>query len=599
MSKFKTLIKEHAPALLIAFITAFLCAAPQLYFRIDHGELYQGDIEPIENLVSSNWSPRVREVMDGHPNWGSIYFKDGKDDPYLFQPLGAIVVAYTGMSLGLDINDTILLSRILFPFIVFLLMYSFTFLLTRHKLVALASTSAILLVDFLLSPSGIKSVITGDLLNQMSSVNFLEISHPVNSMMIFLFFFGFLVSLFLFYEKKKLVFGITSSILLGLNFYNYFYSWTFLFAFGGVLTVILFSQKKWEEGRRIMYVFMGGLLVALPYLWNLYSATLHTNYEALSMRHGVLVSHAPLFIGSTAFVALIIFLIGFPRTDKSKYIFALAILLTPFVTLNQQILTGKMLQVGHYHWYMHKPFAIIFLTAVVFYTLEKWQFSRPYKKIIAISIILVSVVMGAKIQQVSYMKTNLNRGGDSVGVTLERQKYARVMDWLNAHAEKESVVFANEETSNVVVIYTPQNVFHHHADHLTLPATDERLRTIVFTYYRLRDVGAENIRSIFEKEKEFLSARLFGIHYREKEGREADLPDDVVQDLVYKYQESLKIPTNEWLYDVWKQYEVEYVVWDKKADPTWELGEYTFLKEEAVFGDFVIYRFQQETKIEG
>lgn len=168
------------------------------------------------------------------------------------------------------------------------------------------------------------------------------------------------------------------------------------------------------------------------------------------------------------------------------------------------------------------------------------------------------------------------------------------MDWLNTHAEKESVVFANELTSNIVVIYTPLNVFHHHADHLTLPATDARLQDLIFTYYRLRGVGEENVEEVFQSEKLFIATRLTGIHYREKGGNDGNIPDDVFDSIVLNYRRTLSTPTPEWLYDIWEKYEVEYLVWGKNTDPTWHLEQYPFLKEEATFGDIAIYRFSRE-----
>ena len=38
------------------------------------------------------------------------------------------------------------------------------------------------------------------------------------------------------------------------------------------------------------------------------------------------------------------------------------------------------------------------------------------------------------------------------------------------------------------------------------------------------------------------------------------------------------------------KYQVNWVIWDTKADPTWALDRYAFLHKEATFGDLVIYR---------
>lgn len=594
MSKFSKILTEHKIAIILAILTSILITFPQVAFRIEHKDLYQEGVEAIEMLPDSPWSPRVREVLDGHPNWGSIYFKDGKDDPYLFQPLGSIVVAYTGSLFGLEINNILLLSRIVFPFLTFVLMYSFVYLLSKNKFAALTSTSAILLADSILAPSGLKALLTGGIiLNGLSPTNFLELARPVNSAMIFIFFFGFLVSFWLYYRKNTPYWGLASALLLGLNFYNYFYSWTYLFAFGGVLCLILLLQRKWSEVTRISYVFLGALVVAAPYIMNLYHASLYPSYEVVAERFGVVVSHAPQFIGVTVLCALVVFLVGFPRTDSQRYLFSISLLLAPFVTLNQQLITGKVLQAGHYHWYTHKPIAVIFVAVTVFYLLDRWNINQVYKRFIATSIILVSFTVGLSVQVLSYY--DFTGKGDGGIVAIERQRYAEPIHWLDTHVTKESVVFANEVVSNIVVIYTPLNVFHQRADHYALVATRKRMEDIVFTYYRLQGVEKDNVRDIFFSEKIFLSTRLFGVYYRDLGGGwYDDIPNDVLDEIINNYMQTLTTPADDWLYDVWKKYEVEYLVWDKKIDPEWQLDTYSFLKQVASFGDVTIYKLITE-----
>lgn len=590
-ARFKALLQNHCMGILLALLTAIICAFPQVYFRIDHAEVYEDGVETIEMIVSSNWSPRVREVQDGHPNWGSIYFKDGKEGPYLFQPLGSIVVAYTGKLFGLEINNTILLSRIIFPFLAYILMYSFVFLLSRSKLVSLVSTTSILLIGAILSPAGVQVLINKIILQGVSPVNYLEISHPVNSSMIFVFLFGFLVAFLMYYRTWSLWWGILSAILLGLNFYNYFYSWTYLFALLGTLTLVLFFDRRWMEVRRVLYIFIGGLIVAIPYLLNLHDATLHPTYLELSQRHGVLTSHMPLFVGATVFLAAIIFFLGFPREDRRRYLFALSLLLTPIVTMNQQILTGKVLQVGHYHWYMHQPIALILACIVVFSLFERLRIERIYVKLFATILIVISVSIGFRIQVLSYAAQNNTESGDGAAVTIERQKYAPVMQWLDENADKEAVVFANEKTSNIVTIYTSLNVFHHHADHLTLPATDKRLEDIIFTFYRLRGVNEENVAKVFTEERANLSIKMHGIHYRDKYGSDEHIPDEVINRHITSFTNTLSVPFDEWLENIWRKYEVEYVIWDTEADPDWEMDNFTFLTHVETFGKIHVYTF--------
>jgi len=576
-------IKRHKLAIALAILLSIVVSFPQVYFRIDHKDdgIYQG----IELMPDSPWSPRAREVQDGHPNFGAIYYKDGKEDPYLFQPLGSMVVGYMGKVFSLDINNTILLSRIILSFITFLLIYSFVFLFSRNKFAALSSSSVILFAMSLTTYSGIAQLLQG-----LSPEEFINIARPINPAMVYILFFGFLTSFWLFYKRKDWRLGILSAVLLGLNFYNYFYTWTYLFAFGGILGLIFLFQKKWRDALRIASVYIGSLIVAIPYIINLYRATLHPAYAEASLRFGVVESHTPLFIGFVALTALIVFLWKFPREDKMKYYFGLALLLTPFVTLNQQLLTGKILQPNHYHWFFHKPIAIIFTIVIIFYILSVVKLDS-YKKLLAGLIIGVSVITGMFIQVKSYYHGT----GDGGAVAIERQKYGPVMRWLNENAEKEAVVFANNETSHTVVVYTPLNVFYYAAAIYSLGATNERLTNVLFSFYRLRGIDEDGIEQVFNEERRYISGNIYGMHYREKLGAYERIPDEKIEKIVSLYKESLLTPSYEWLRNIFSKYEVEYLLWDKTKDPEWQLDKYPFFEEVADFGKIVIYKFSGGT----
>lgn len=577
MSGLRQVLSEHKRAIIIAVIASLIVAFPQVYFRIDHRSdgIYKG----IELLPDSPWSARAREVQDGHPNFGAIYYKDGKNNPYLFQPLGSMVVGYTGEIFSFDINNTILLSRIVLTFVVFLLIYSFVFLLSKDRLAALCGAVVLLLANSILSYSGLLDVLHG-----RSPEDFLNISRPVNPAMIYVLFFGFLIAFWLFYKNKKWPCGILSAVLLGLNFYNYFYSWTFLYAFGGLLVFSLVIQKRWQEALKISGVFISALLVAIPYGINLYRATLHPEYVETGLRNGIIQTHAPLFVGFVVIGALVLFLWKFPREDKEKYFFGLALLLAPFITMNQQLLTGKVLQASHYHWFFHKPMAVIFVLMVIFYFLSRRGF-YPYWKALATLIIAVSIATGIFVQVASYYH-GWNDGGK---VAIERQKYGPVMDWLNKNTNKEAVVLANNEASHMTVIYTPLNVFYHRAGMFSLAATKSRLLDTLFTFYRLRGVGAGDAKEVFFAERGNISTNIYGMHYRELSGAYEAIPDEKIAEIVALYEKTLSVPTPDWLKQIMDKYEVKYIIWDKKNNPTWNLGQYRYLNKAAGFGDIDVY----------
>jgi len=167
------------------------------------------------------------------------------------------------------------------------------------------------------------------------------------------------------------------------------------------------------------------------------------------------------------------------------------------------------------------------------------------------------------------------------------------MDWLNENGAKEEVVFANEEVSNLVAIYTSLNVFHHRSDQLFLSATDERLRDIVFTFYRLRGVDSDNVKEVFGNERASISANLYGIYYRELLGAYENIPEEKFLEIIALYTETLKVSTSEWLNDIWRKYDVKYLVWDKISDHSWEFNSFNYLEKKVDFGAVTVYQIKK------
>lgn len=568
------ILKNHKWAIILAFIASVVIASPQVYFRYDHQNVYQG-IEVLGTGDEKAWLSRVREVADGHPAMSNPYFKDGKDDPYLYQPLGSNIIVYLGKLFSLDINNTILFSRFLFPFFVFLLIYGFVLLFTKEKIVALTTSFFLMLGNSLFARLALFKILEG----QSPSITYVNYTRPVNPLMTHLFFFGFLFCFWLFLERKQYRFGILSALALGLSFYDYFYTWTFLYSFLGVLLLIFIFQKKWHDIKRIGLVLLGSLLMAIPYFVNLYRVVLHPTYNEVGQRLAFEGRSATL--GLLVPLLFVIFLLFFPRKWKERYYFALALVLAPFIVLNQQIITGKVMSNAHYHWYFHLPLAAIFLLLIFFYWVSpiKW---RLLQKTSAIAIIVISIFTGIWIQGASYAENEERM--------VNEQRYGLVMDWLSQNAQRDEVIFSDKEAAQLIVIYTPLNVFYHSTAKYSLAATNERLVNALFLYYRLDDVGPDQAKDVFFRDREAISGSIYGIYYRDTTGAYRNIPDKLLLELTQKYQESFSISTSKLFEETLDKYQVKYLVWDRKGYPLWQIDQYPFLEKMTEMGDFTIYK---------
>lgn len=566
----------HKWAIFLALIAGVIIAYPQLYLRYDLGDSYRG----IELMgASDDETPRLsraREAYDGHILLGNPFFKDGKDDPYLVQPLGSIMVAYLGKIFFLDFNNTILLSRLFFTFLIFLALYGFLFSFLSDKLSALVIPSVLFLADSLFARSAIFTLLDG----LSTRTNFLGLTRPVNPLITWFFFFGFLLFFWLFLERKQWRWGILSVFMLGLSFYDYFFNYSFLYVFAGVLILIFLFQRKWQGIKNIAIVLLLAVLIAIPYFINLYRATAYPEYAEVGKRLG-LIEDSRLVLGFLVPLLFVFFVLFFPRKLKNQYFFGLALVITPFIVLNQQLITSKVLTNVHYHWYMHRPLAIIFLLAIFFYWLSRtrWHF---LKKPLAVFLVVFSIFYGIFVQNSSYVHNREK--------IFEVQRYGPLMDWLNKNAQKDEAVFSDKETMAVTLVYTPLNVFYFPSARYTLAATRERIFDILSTYYRLDGVGAEDAESVFLKAKREISHFLYGMEYRELTGDYSGIPEEIILGHSREYRESLAVPTYEFLKKIWVEYEMDYFVWDTKKEPQWQLDKLPFLEKVAEIGDFAIFQ---------
>jgi len=569
------LLKSHKWAIILALLSAVIISLPQAYFRYDAGKAY-GGIDIMATGDEGAYLAQVREVQDGHLASANPYFKEGKNDPYLFQPLGPAIVAILGKIFFLDFKNTVLLSRFLFPLLSFLVIYGFVKAVSKEKPLALASASMVVLGSILLSRVGIIDLLTGI----SPRLAFLIFTRPVVPPISALFFFGFLLAFWLFLERKKWRWGILSAVILGLSFYLYFYNWTFLYVFLGILLLIFLAQKKWQDAKQVGIIIGIGIIIAIPYFLNFYEATLHPNFLQASQRFGLAATRTPT-VGFLIPFLFIIFLALFPKENKDRFWFFLALILTPFVVLNQQVITGKVLINDHYHWYFHTPLAIIVLLIIFFYWLQRLNFSVS-KRFFAILLIIASIYAGLFIQRASYLANREN--------SLYQQRYGPIMDWLNGNSKNDEVVFANDDISHFVVTYTPLYVFSHSTAKFSLAASEDRLTNSTFLFYRLGGLKAEDVVQTFLKDRSKISSFIFAEKYRQTAGDYSGIPDEIILSLAKKYQDSLSIPMDEFLRESWGKYGVNYAVWDLRSDPGWDFSKYQFLKEVYQKNEIKIYQ---------
>ena len=344
MKNFLNILLKHKWAIILAVLIGLIMAAPHIYFIIDNQDAYQGIF--MGGLDEGYYLTRIQELRDNHFNMGNPYWLEGKDLPCLRPYLSEIIISSLGQIFGLNSINSVLLGNFVFPFLIFILIYLLVYHLIEKKIIALVASSVVLLANNLINFQSFWQL----LINQETSSVFLSYTRLVSPQIHTLFFFAFFLFFWLFLKKKKNIYGLLSAIVFGLSFYVYPYTWTFIFAFIGLMVVIFVFRKEWSEIKKIILITLIAFAISIPSFWKLFQAMNHPLYLELSFRTGVIESHA-FKLGSIILILLGIFLLFFPRDQKRRYDFSLAFVLTPFIVINQQIITGYLLTSAKYHYH--------------------------------------------------------------------------------------------------------------------------------------------------------------------------------------------------------------------------------------------------------
>ncbi len=559
----KEKILKNKTAVVIAVILGFLMIWPYLRFMIVLGGEFEGVLPP---LASDElfYNARIRDVLDGYPTIGNAYLFEHKDRlPIQF--LGEYLLAQPLKVFGLTAVQGRFLYNLLLPSLSFLLTYLAFCLITRSRFWSLTFSSLLFF---------------GLYLN-----NFLR---PVSPQLNFIFWltqFIFLWKLIKNGPSRKIL--IWNAVNLGLLFYIYPYYWTFYVIFLVILAGVYFIYSR-ELSFAMVKILAGGFVLAAPYFLNSYFISRTSEYSETISRIGLIYSRFPsgVWVVSGALALLILFVIvlktGLIKVNNPT-LFFMGGLLATVISSNNHIITGKNLEFSSHY----RMLSIFFFSFSFAYLWRAYLEPSPrHKKIVGL--VLVAIVLFTTIQNTT---AYLNKY--SIVNSSEDQKYALLFDWLNKRTSKDSVVYADAVLSDLIPIYTHNNVFYSENANLFLVADDEIIsRFILNNFFETfeREFIIKNIGAIYRVRyldrygktvQDNKLRRLLGI----KTVPEIYLPEDAV-DKVLSRANQLK---NSNLGKELEKYRIDYILWDKDKNPKWRFSGQKFVSKIFENNDFIIY----------
>lgn len=592
VNRFKIFFASHYAACIAGFFMAILVALPLIIFSVSNRDVYQGINIPHYGSDGHFYLTRAKEVLEGHP-LGNPFIREGKDkqdyfftynDTILFKP-------WAWLGLGNSINAVTLANMYNFIGVMVLtvLIYFVVFQLSGNKLLSIvAAISAI---------GGYHLVY-----NKSFFYNDFNIyGRPMFPYLSSLAFFAYLNALIKGLQTRAWRDLIIAGLLYGLVFYVYFFNWTFCSALNGTLIGLYAIRRDYKNCKAVLIIMGIGIIVGAYSVMNQILYFTSQNGSQAAYFHASSHTYAPILskIGSLTLLLFIFFV--YKRRQDTHITVLFGLILAGWISLNQQIITGRVVEIGHYYWYFIVPISIIISWYMVGRLIEHTCWSKwIYGGVLAL------VFLHASIGQYA-----------SIPVTVEAKRYEQSYQPLLAALEKDQrsgvILAANDPQELLFTIYTHHDLFWYNL--LSLTDTPlERFHDALFMYAYLHPAARKDFTTYMRgcAETEIKKCGL-GVLYWDIEGLSSGFDYYTYHDYVRRKDFSLLGPHREQtlktlnaefssvkndaaMNALLKKYEVNYIVWDKNRFPDWDFGFIKNLKLVVANDGLYLYQIDEPVK---
>lgn len=581
--------RMHVFAFVLALLIGAIYAAPNVYHT--HTAGYQGIVMssgPDETFYLSIINKSYESPSLVKDPFQYEYQRAPNPLQYFFVEF---VLGKIGAVLHLPIDGLLQAMNFFFPALLTLVLYAFVYSVSGSRLAGLFASGAMLLGNEIVRLGGMTNILNtfffhgqyGEFLNYSR-----PISPQVNSIFFFLVF-GFLLYLLRNPRSKWAV--VLSGVGLGLMAYTYLYFWAFLCALLGVMFLCGLVTRNWTLALSTIIAGVLSLVCAVPFLLANLPVIFHATDSALTQAiptHRIIIEKmilVPLFLYALIYIWAWwsggIGKIGeWAFAFAKKYIFIFLLLIAGVIVSNQQVLTGKMMFQGHFHFYTNIP---VFLLSMSLLCFELLVFLRFRWRLLAVGATVVLLAWFSLGVQVSSYKAH------SVE-SLRYQNLALIFAYLREQAPAQSVVLSDWDLSTRLTMYT-QHFSYATSYDMTFEVPWERLVHDYFVMLALRGVTADMVRDYMyqtDNRVELGRVLFIGTYWRDLCGTYGCFPDSVLENLIPRYKSFLAEPLAQNIH----MYKINYLLWDKTADQDWRFGSIVSGAPIITSGDFELYEIR-------
>ena len=389
-------------------------------------------------------------------------------------------------------------------------------------------------------------------------------------------------------EARERKYLILAALSFGLLFYIYLYAWSYILAINLILGGLYLIKRDTGRFKRVALITFWGLAAGSYNLYNIYSA-LHSEIgRRLLYFFGASYGRTPAF-DMINFAPLLLFAAFIYVSRKSgeekaereeNWPVVLALILGGWAVMNQQIITGRVLQPAHYYDVFLAPMAII----VSLYMLSR-VFS--FKKVILI-FLLIAVYANTAIGQYMAALTVYD-------LKIYRQNYRPLIDVLNKNKDAGVILTAGDDAGYLFTVYTSYDLFWSQPfSAINVPI--KRIKDALYVYAYLNRETKLNpempccgdIYKTLEGFTSGLTARDYSRKLIQNDPEILRGREQLLSELNREYSEISR--RKEGVKDLLKSYGIDYIVHDRNLYPEWDLSVLAGLQQIAVSNDIYLYK---------
>lgn len=467
---------------LLAALVGAIYVAPDLIFMAQAGQRYEG-VAPIGFRDETIYLGRINAIYKGDFTGRNPAIYEHRNEPVIMPPLSETIEGLAGRALGLSVAGIDMLWTCLMPALLFVLVFIFAFDMSGVKWFSIAASAGVLFGMHLASKL---FIFGGKLVNTEYHLP-LWFARPITPQMHFIFFTLALIFLYRALAAGRKIFIWLAGLFIGSLFYVSVFYWVHLYTMLGILFLIFLVQRDALASMKTAAAGMIGALVSIPY----WTTNIHTmrdpDYGLLLLRFNIAYTHKWV-IPVTCAVVLILLVLSrkaiIAMSGKRVFHFLLAMLAAVFLTVNQQMITGKLFKESHWLTYTGK-FVLIVATVLSVAALVRILASRKRRlawvQTAMPALFFLALIAHGIGMQVNYHRINFDEN-------LKLQEMAGVLRWLDANASPDDVILPSPRDirlSELIPVYTKSYVYYSEPFFCTslIPADETRYRMLAS--YRL------------------------------------------------------------------------------------------------------------------